>query len=65
MACSLVAPSFYLNQFTLPRLRERLWHSYESNFTASALGARLCNEFECYTFKNIATFLEYNAIIWY
>ena len=45
--------------------RELLWHSYESNFTSSALGARLCNKFECYTFKNIATFLEYNEIICY
>ena len=41
MACSLVAPSLYLNQFRLLGLRELLWHSYESNFTSSALGARL------------------------
>ena len=32
------------------------WHSPESNFTASALGTILCNEFENYTFEITVNF---------
>ena len=42
MACRLTAPSHYLHQCGLPS-SEVLWHSPESNFTASII---LFNEFE-------------------
>ena len=46
-------PSHYLNQCSL--IGEFLWHSAESNFTASAQAAILYNEFDNYIFKLTAT----------
>ena len=54
MACCLMAPSHYLNQW-LHVISEVLWHSLESNFTTSAQATILCNEFENYTFEIAAT----------
>ena len=54
MPCCLMAPSHYLKQCWL--LIEVLCHSPESNFTESAWVTILCNGFENYTFKIIATY---------
>ena len=51
MACCLMAPSHYPNQCWL-RIREHLWHSFESNFTASI---QLQNLFWNCSFKITAT----------
>ena len=54
MACCLTAPSHYLIQYWL-LISELLWHSFESNFTASAQAAILYSKFENNTFQIIAT----------
>ena len=61
MACYLTAPSHYLNQCWL-LISEVLWHSPESNFTASAQTTLLYSEFEDYTFKINATFPRANEL---
>ena len=53
-ACCLTALCHYLNQCWL-LISEVLWHSSESNFTASAQATVLYNEFENYSFKITAT----------
>ena len=50
LSSCLMAPSHYLNQYWL-LISEILWHSPESNFTASTQATNLFNEFENYTFK--------------
>ena len=54
MAFCLTARNHYLNQWWL-LMSEVLWHSFESNFTASAQGTLLYNEFKNFTFKIPAT----------
>ena len=58
MGLCLTAPSHYLNQWWL-FLSEVLWHSHESNFSASAKATiiyRLYKDFEYQTFQFTATF---------
>ena len=50
MVCCLTAWSHYLNQCWLP-INEVLWHSPESNFTASAQATIRYYECKKYTFK--------------
>ena len=53
MAWCLTAPSHYLNQ-CWPLINEILWHSSESNCTASAQVINLYHKFKNHTFKIIA-----------
>ena len=54
MACCPTAPSHYLPQCWL-LISEVLWHSHESNSTASTQVSRLYNEFENDTFEMTAS----------
>ena len=54
MAFCLTPRNHYLNQWWL-LMSEVLWHSSESNFTASTQGTILYNEFKNFTFKIPAT----------
>ena len=58
MTCYLMAPSHCLNQRWL-LIIEGMWHSHQSNFTASAQSiilCVLCGEFENHTFKITTTY---------
>ena len=57
MACCLIAPSHYLNHCWL-LISKVLWHSPESNFSASDYAATRYDEFENYNFKISATSLS-------
>ena len=50
MACCLMAPSHYLNQFWL-LISEILWYSPKSNFIARGRAIIFYNEFNNHTFK--------------
>ena len=50
MACCLMAPSHYLNQYGF-LISEVLWHSPEGKLTVSVQATILYNEFENYAFK--------------
>ena len=50
MACCLMAPSHYLNQFWLI-ISKVWWHSSKDNFTAGISAINHCNWLEKYSFK--------------